>query len=398
MIAKIEKSKIKGKINAIPSKSYAHRIAICNFLAGKEPSGKSGCFTSKDIEATERCLKDVNAGKNEVDCGESGSTLRFLLPLLAARGGEYAFIGHGKLMQRPNDELFSVLREHNIIIDKRENIKISGKLTSGDFRLRGDISSQYVSGLLMALPTLDGDSTITLTTPLSSAAYVDITLEVLRAFGIKIEKTSSGYFVKGNQKFSGDILPEGDWSNAAFFLVAGAIGEEVEVSGLNPDSVQGDKAILSVLEQAGAKVEINGDSIKVKASKLKGFYMDAENCPDLVPIVAVLAAVANGKSVIKNVERLKIKESDRIESTINTLKSFGVKAEYKDNSLVIYGAVPASGTVDSYNDHRIAMAAAVIASVSDGTTIINGADAVQKSYPDFFVDFNKLGGKAEYGC
>lgn len=209
MIAKIEKSKIFGKIDAIPSKSYAHRIAICNFLAGNVPSGKSGDFTSKDIAATERCLKGVNAGENEVDCGESGSTLRFLLPLLAARGGEYIFIGHGKLMQRPNDELFSVLREHNITIDKRENIKISGKLTSGDFRLRGDVSSQYVSGLLMALPTLDGDSTITLTTPLSSAAYVDITLEVLKAFNIDIKKTDSGYFIKGGQRFSGDIFPEG---------------------------------------------------------------------------------------------------------------------------------------------------------------------------------------------
>ncbi len=397
MIAKIEKSEIIGKINAIPSKSYAHRIAICNFLAGKEPSGKSGNFTSKDIEATERCLKDVSAGKNEVDCGESGSTLRFLLPLLAARGGEYAFIGHGKLMQRPNDELFAVLREHNIAIDKRENIKISGKLTSGDFSLRGDISSQYVSGLLMALPTLSGDSTITLTSPLSSAAYVEITLEVLRAFGIRIEKTSSGYFIKGNQKFSGNILPEGDWSNAAFFLVAGAIGKEVELTGLNPDSVQGDKEILNVLKQAGAKVEINSNSIKVKANELNGFYMDAENCPDLVPIVAVLAAVANGESVIKNVERLKIKESDRIESTINTLKAFGVKAEYKDNSLVVYGASPIGGTVDSYNDHRIAMAATVLASVSEGETIINRAEAVEKSYPDFFADFIKLGGKAEYG-
>ena len=398
MIAKIEKSKIFGKIDAIPSKSYAHRIAICNFLAGNVPSGKSGDFTSKDIEATERCLKDVNAGKYEVDCGESGSTLRFLLPLLSARGGEYTFIGHGKLMQRPNDELFSVLREHNISIEKQENIKISGKLTSGDFRLRGDISSQYVSGLLMALPTLDGDSTITLTTPLSSAAYVDITLEVLKAFNIKIEKTDNGYFIKGGQKFSGDILPEGDWSNAAFFLVAGAIGKEVEVYGLNPDSVQGDKAILNVLDNAGAKVEIDGDSIKVKASELKGFCMDAENCPDLVPIVAVLAAVAKGESVIKNVERLKIKESDRIESTINTLKAFGVKAEYKDNSLVVYGSTPVGGTVDSYNDHRIVMAASVLASVSDGVTIINGAEAVQKSYPDFFADFIKLGGEAEYGC
>ena len=398
MIAKIEKSQIKGKINAIPSKSYAHRIAICNFLASKEPSGMSGNFTSKDIEATERCLKDVNAGKHEVDCGESGSTLRFLLPLLAARGGEYKFIGHGKLMQRPNDELFSVLREHDITIDKQENIKISGKLTSGDFRLRGDISSQYVSGLLLALPSLTGDSTITLTTPLSSAAYVDITLEVLRAFGISIDKTSSGYFIRGNQKFSGDILPEGDWSNAAFFLVAGAIGGEVELTGLNPDSVQGDKAILQVLEQAGAKLEVNNNSIKVKKSELNGFYMDAEHCPDLVPIVAVLASVIKGESVIKNVERLKIKESDRIESTINTLKAFGVKAEYKDNSLVVHGATPVGGIVDSYNDHRIAMAAAVLASVCDNATVINGAEAVQKSYPDFFLDFIKLGGRAEYGC
>ncbi|MBQ3047276.1 MAG: 3-phosphoshikimate 1-carboxyvinyltransferase [Clostridia bacterium] len=393
MIARIDKSDVNGKIKAIPSKSYAHRIAICNFLAGNAVS--SGCvgFTSKDITATEECLKAVLSGKSVLDCGESGSTLRFLLPLMAARGGNYTFIGHGKLMDRPNDELLGALSCHGAVWEKTDRINLSGKLTSGDYRIRGDISSQYISGLLMALATLDGDSTITLLTPLSSAPYVDITLEVLSSYGIKIIKTDSGYFIKGGQKFKGNVTPEGDWSNAAFFVALGALSGKTEVFGLNLDSVQGDLAILEILKLAGAKIERSGDTVTVYKSRLKAFTIDAEDCPDLVPITAVIAANAKGTSVIKNVSRLKIKESDRIESTIVTLNAFGIKAEYTDGNLIVYGGLPKAGEIDSYNDHRIVMSAEVLATVCQGTSVIKNAQAVEKSYPTFFKDLQSVGGK-----
>jgi 3-phosphoshikimate 1-carboxyvinyltransferase len=312
---------------------------------------------------------------------------------MAARGGNYTFIGHGKLMDRPNDELLGSLSAHGVSWEKTDRINISGKLTAGEYRIRGDISSQYVSGLLMALATLGGDSTITLLTPLSSAPYVDITLEVLSNYGIKIVRTDSGYFIKGGQKFKGNVTPEGDWSNAAFFIALGALSGKTEVFGLNLDSVQGDRDILKILKLADAKIETADDTVTVYKSSLKAFTVDAEDCPDLVPITAVIAACAKGTSIIKNVSRLKIKESDRIESTIVTLDAFGIRAEYTDGNLIVYGGTPKAGEIDSYNDHRIVMSAAVLATVCQGTSVIKNAQAVEKSYPTFFKDLESVGGK-----
>ncbi|MBQ8427206.1 MAG: 3-phosphoshikimate 1-carboxyvinyltransferase [Clostridia bacterium] len=394
MTVEVLNAYISGQKNAIPSKSYAHRIAICNFLAGKTPTANIVGFTSNDISVTENCLRNIRNGIYMLDCGESGSTLRFLLPLCSALGGEYTFIGHGKLMERPNDELFAVLESHKISVEKKENITLKGKLTNGEFRIRGDISSQYISGLLMALPMLEGDSQIVLTTPLVSAPYVEITLQVLRDFGIKIDKTANGFTVYGNQKFVGRATAEGDWSNEAFFLVLGAINGDITVHGLNADSVQGDKAIIDILKSAGAFVEIKGQSVTVKKSELKGFSFDAESCPDLVPITAVLASFADGKTVIKNIQRLKIKESDRVESTISLLNSFGIKAESDGKNLTVYGGTHTAGVVDSFNDHRIAMAGAVMATATLGKSVINTAQAVNKSYPTFYKDLNSVGGKA----
>ncbi len=392
---RIYSSEINGEIKAIPSKSYAHRIAICNFLAGKEPSSFSGDFTSNDISVTENCLKAVKAGERTLDCGESGSTLRFLLPLMASLGGEFEFVGHGKLMERPNEQLFSVLNAHGVKTEKAQTIKISGKLSSGDYYIRGDISSQYVSGLLMALPSLIGDSRIILTTPLASSPYVDITLQVLNEYGVKIIKEENGFFIKGGAKYSGRLLPEGDWSNSAFFLVLGAICGKVKMTGLNLNSLQGDKVVLEILRLAGASVEIDDNDVSVSKSTLNGFSFDADSCPDLVPIASVLAAYANGRTVIKNIQRLRIKESDRVDTTIAMLKAFGVKAQAVDNNLIIDGGKPVSGKIESFNDHRIAMSSAVLAAgVSNGTSVITNAKAVNKSYPTFFEDFIKLGGKA----
>lgn len=394
MTIEILNSVINGCKKAIPSKSFAHRIAICNFIAGKKPTAGIADFTSNDIEVTEKCLQALKDGKKVLDCGESGSTLRFLLPLCASLGGEYEFIGHGKLMERPNEELFSVFLSHGVTVKKQDRIYISGKLTAGEYKIRGDISSQYVSGLLMALPLLDGDSEIVLTTPLSSKPYVEITLQVLKSFGVKIDQTENGFKVYGKQKFSGSATVEGDWSNEAFFLVLGAIAGEVSVVGLNKDSVQGDKKIVEILQSAGASVTVDDDFVSVKKSNLNAFTLDAESCPDLVPIAAVLASFSKGLTTIKNVQRLKIKESDRIESTIALLSSFGIKAEYNGADLLVYGGEPKSGVIDSYNDHRIAMSGAVMATVANGKSVIKTAQAVNKSYPTFFDDYNFVGGKS----
>ncbi len=391
---RIKPSKISGELSAIPSKSYAHRIAICNFLAGKEPVGCKN-FSSNDIYVTEQCLKAVQKGERVLDCGESGSTLRFLIPLMASLGGEFEFIGHGKLMDRPNDELFSVLNAHGINCYKDKTIKLSGKLESGQFVIRGDISSQYISGLLMALASLKGDSEIILSTPLVSAPYVDITIEVLNGFGVEILKTQKGFFIKGGANFCGEVVAEGDWSNMAFFLVLGAINGDIAVSGLNFNSLQGDRAIVDIIKSAGGDVTCVNNKVIVKKSNLTAFSFDAENCPDLVPIASVLASYANGRTEIKNIERLRIKESDRIQTTIAMLKAFGIRAENIENDLIIYGGKPVVSTIDSFNDHRIAMSGAVLASCASGEhSIIKNAKAVNKSYPTFFEDFNKVGGNA----
>lgn len=392
MNIKVKGALVSGIVEAIPSKSYVHRISICNFLAGKTEFCNCGEFFSNDVTATINCLSALRRGETRLDAGESGSTLRFLLPLLSAIGGEYQITGHGKLMERPNQELFSALNQHGVKAEQTDCIKISGKLTSGEFYLRGDISSQYVSGLLMALPTLDGDSKIILTTSLVSEPYVDITLQVLKAYGIEITRFENGFNVKGNQKYRGELLPEGDWSNSAFFLVLGAIAGKISVQGLNLNSVQGDKKIMDVLKSAGAKISLNDGLITTEKSALNGFTLDAENCPDLVPISAVLASFASGKTVIKNVSRLKIKESDRIESTIKMLDAFNVKAEYVDGDMVVYGGKTIAGEIDSFNDHRITMSSAVMATATDCESILYRADAVNKSYPEFFVHLTKVGG------
>ena len=395
MKVKVEKSLLSGKINAIVSKSSAHRISICNFLAGNNISNITG-VKSQDIKATENCLNSLLEKNNQLNCGESGSTLRFLLPLCACLGGEYTFLGQGKLLSRPNEELFSVFSKHGVKSQKQQDrILISGKLTSGEYSIRGDISSQYISGLLMALPTLNGDSKIILTTPLVSKPYVDITLEVLRSYGIEIIVEENGFIVKGGQKYIGNILPEGDWSNCAFFLAGASVNGQVEILNLNKNSVQGDKKIVEILRSANANIKWVDDRLCVLGNKLKAFTFDAEDCPDIVPILAVVASFSLGTSLIKNIQRLKIKESDRIESTLSLLKSFGIKATCDGVNLTIYGGELTKETpiINSYNDHRIVMSASIMGVLSENGCIIENAEAVNKSYPNFFDDLIKLGGK-----
>ena len=390
MIINVEKSKIDGSINAIPSKSYAHRISICNFLSGKDGKADCGDFISKDIEVTAKCLSALKNGQRVLDCGESGSTLRFMIPLCASIGGKFEFVCHGRLINRPNDELFSVLNKHGITTVQGKTIVIDGKLTGGEFCLRGDISSQYISGLLMALPSLNEDSQITLTTPLASKPYVDITLEVLKEYGVSVVETQNGFIIKGGQKFNGHLLPEGDWSYASAFLVLGAICGRVKVNGLNVNSSQGDKKILQVLEDAGCEFNVDQNGVETIKSDLRSFVFDAEDCPDLVPVVSVLGAFADGMTVITNVERLALKESDRIFSTLETLRAFGITASSDGHTIAIYGGKAKSATVDSFNDHRIVMAGAILACATGGK--ITNAEAINKSYPNFFEHLRSVGG------
>ena len=392
MMIRVRKSHITGRVDAIVSKSFAHRIAICNFLA------KSGTILpcddsySDDIKATVRCLEAIKSGKTQLDCGESGSTLRFMLPLCAAIGGTFEFFGHGKLMERPNDELFSALKNNGVKIEQGKTIKLSGKLKSGQYKIRGDISSQYISGLLMALPILDGDSTIVLTTPMVSTGYIDITLKVLKEYDITPIRTGDGFIVKGGQTFKGSMDVEGDWSNAAPFLCMGAIFDKVSVGGLNLDSVQGDKFIIDILKMTGADVCVDGGVITVSPGKLKAFSFNAENCPDLVPVASALAAFCDGKTEIYGVERLKIKESDRIASTIKMLEDFNIKADYDGQKITVFGGEALAGKVDSFNDHRIVMASTILALAADGESQIWGYKAINKSFPQFFECVRAIGG------
>lgn len=403
MDIKITPSLLKGNVDIPSSKSVAHRMLICAALSDGE-SVISGISGSKDIEATVNAMTALGAGfsagqhgginvcglKNKpekavIDCNESGSTLRFIIPVAAAFGVTAEFHGRGRLPQRPIDIYIRELGKHGITFDYNNTMPftMSGQLTSGIYEVEGNVSSQFITGLLFALPLLDGDSEIVLTSHLESRPYVDITIDVMKKFGVFVEETEKGFRIKGGQtykSYSGKV--EGDYSQAAFFYVANALGSSVTLNNLNPDSVQGDKKILDIIDS----MCYNGN--------IGNFRADCSDIPDLVPILAVLASFGNGESVIYNAERLKIKESNRLETTADLINNIGGNAEVTDDGIIIRPTgTMRGGTVDSFGDHRIVMAAAVASTVTDGDVIIKGAEAVEKSYPDFFEDYKKLGGK-----
>ncbi len=383
----IRPSKACGKIAAPPSKSYAHRALICAALA-KGNSKIIGISESEDIAATLDCIKMFGAkvsveggvaavrgiGRHTIakpfQCRESGSTLRFILPIAAVCGGYSAFYGSDRLIERGigiYEELFKLYGAKVTKTDKK--IMLSGKLSAGKYAFAGNVSSQFATGFLMALPLADGDSEIELLPPVESKMYIDITLSVLESFGIKIEKNGeNGFLVKGNSAFvPQEFTVEGDWSNAAFLLALGA-----EVEGLNENSLQGDK----VCREYFAALE--GESA----------VLDISNCPDLGPILFAVAAAKNG-ALFTGTKRLKIKESDRAQSMADELAKFGVKCEVKDNSVRVYGGISApSKELCGHNDHRIVMALSYLASIVGGT--IDGAEAVSKSYPEFFDVLSSL--------
>ena len=411
MVVKISPFIASGEIVAPPSKSVAHRLLIASALKkGKTVIKNVG--NSADVIATCSCLnrlgarvvlnegdatvegiKDIKKGCF-LDCNESGSTLRFLLSVSCALGANSTFTGSQKLMSRPNEALLSELQNHGIRVDKW-NLK--GNLIGGKFEIDASISSQYITGLLLALPILKEDSEIVLQGKVVSKDYINITLSVLDKSGIKYKKSGNSIVIKGNQEYllPDEVVCEGDWSGASFPLVLGAIGGETTVKGLDVNSCQGDKAILSVLEKAGAEVIADGDLITVRKRELKAFEQDFENIPDLAPICSVLSGVCEGQSVFTGIERLKIKESDRVKTTLAVLHSASIEAREEDGKIIIRGGKPTGGIFDGANDHRIVMSSAVIASVASGQSIINGSEAIVKSYPEFFKDYKKLGGNVD---
>ena len=394
-IAKIQKSNISGTVQVPPSKSAAHRALICSFLAGG--GNVSPLIDSKDMQATLGVISALQDDKPVADCIESGSTLRFMIPVAAALGKTVKFVGRGKLPERPIGDYLRLLPEHGVKCDCTGTLPltVSGKLTPGRFEIAGNVSSQYITGLLLALPILDGDSEIVLTTELQSKPYVDMTLKVMADFGVKVEERENSYFIPGNQVYQKrDYTVEADWSQAAFFMVAGALFGDVALTGLDVNSTQGDKKIADILKKFGADVAVSNDSVVVKKSQLHGIEINATDIPDMVPSLAVAGIYASGKTVITGAQRLRYKESDRIESIVYNLKKLGAYVEETADGMIITGSTLHAANMKGFNDHRIVMAMTVAATGVDGLSTIDDAQSINKSYPDFFNDFNSIGGNA----
>lgn len=408
MDIKITPFPLMGTVMAPSSKSVAHRMLICAALCNEKSSIKINA-NSEDITATAECLKalgtkiDVRGNewlitppsyfpkKVALDCGESGSTLRFMIPVVSALGIDATFTGHGRLPSRPIEPLLKCMEKNGVVSDSEFPIHTKGKLRSGKYKIRGDISSQFITGLLLALPVCEGESSIELMPPVESKPYIDITVSVMKSFGIHIAESDSSYSLCHTIPKGGEFTAEGDWSNAAFWLASG-----VKVKGLNMNSVQGDKRIIDVLNSFNAKVTYGHDFAQADLSGIEAAEIDASDIPDLVPVIAAIAATAQGTTRIYNAKRLRLKESDRIKSTAMMIKSLGGDVAETDDGLIINGKnILPGGTVDGCRDHRIVMASAVAAQKCINPVIIKGAQAVNKSYPDFFKDYNSLGGMAD---
>ena len=398
-----------GEVKIPASKSVAHRLLICAALGQTKTTIRIEGF-SKDILATAACLKALGAGitiKEKVirvapirkpmhggmlPCGESGSTLRFLLPVAGALGVSGYFRMEGRLPERPMQVYEDLLRAHGMTIERDGSwLRFGGQLQSGEYRLPGDVSSQYFSGLLMALPMISGENTVIAEGKLESADYICLTEDAVRRAGVNIVREGKSWTVPGRQRFQlpAFLQAEGDWSNAAFFLCMGALSEEgVTVRGLNLASAQGDKAILGILQRFGASVSTDADSVTVRRGELRPVTIDAAPIPDLIPVLSVLACGAVGDTHIENAARLRIKESDRLQSTAKLISDLGGRVEELPEGLIIHGSGSLhGGTVDPCNDHRIAMSAAVAACMCSGSVTVTGARCVEKSYPAFWADF-----------
>ena len=412
---------VAGRIAAPPSKSMAHRAVLCAALA-KGTSHLHHLAFSKDISATlgaaGRLCARVTTGENDavveglgrflpvdapVDCCESGSTLRFLIPIASLTGQEVTFTGRGRLMERPQSVYETLYREQDLRFEQDSaGLTVEGALTPGEYRLAGNVSSQFISGLLFALPLLDGDSTLHLIPPVESRSYIDMTRAVQAAFGVTsrwLDETTLA--LPGRQHYRPrDYDVEGDYSQAAFPAVLGAVCGGVTVTGLRPDTLQGDAAILDILRRCGAQFTRDGDTVTFAKAPLHGVDIDLADCPDLGPVLMVLGLLCEGTTVIRNAERLRLKESDRIAAMEAELRACGGVLESEGGTITVHGCAEhlhaPEGILHGHNDHRVVMSLAVLSAAAGLPLTVDDAEAIQKSWPNFFAAIRPLGVEVEY--
>lgn len=412
MKVEVTSRKVNGSIKVPSSKSDAHRALICASLAKNQISVISNLDINDDINATINALRNLGAkitlndnkaiveGSNldlnkhlEFDANESGSTLRFLIPLFANFSKTATIKGSKKLLERPLNIYKEIMNEGLTVSN---NIMLNYKFKPGNYQLKGNISSQFISGLLFLLPLLDKDSQIEIIEPFESKSYVLLTLNTLNKFGVNVSLENNLIKIPGNQKYQSiNYEVEGDYSQAAFFLALGAINNDLEVEGLNPSSLQGDKKIIDILISMGAKIEVKENSVKVIKSKLNGTQIDLADCPDLGPILMALAPFCEGETHITNIARLRLKESDRVGAMKEELNKFNVIVKEEENDIYISKTNIKSPSVEinSHNDHRIAMSLSVLtSSLDNGKMILNNANCINKSYPNFYKDLNSING------
>ena len=414
---------LKGTADAPASKSEAHRRMICAGLT-RAATTLEGFMDSADMAATARCLKALGAkmeqegdtltiegyAKNHaklpvLDCGESGSTLRFFVPIALAVAGGGVFRMHGRLGQRPMDvyrDLFvprGVRWRMGVGCDGAAELTVKGELEAGHYVMPGNVSSQFVSGLMFALPLLEEDSTLTVQPPVESAGYIRMTVEALVNSGIKLEETAPfSWRIAGRQQYQArNGRLSGDYSQAAVFCCAAALGHDVTVTGLAKETTQGDRAVLKHLEALGAKVSKDASGVRVTAEKLTGAVLDMADCPDIAPILALVCQLAEGESRLTGCGRLRLKECDRLAATVEILNLLGGHAKAVGDNMVIQGVKELKGgvTLPNYNDHRMVMLGAVAASIAKAPVVVTGLEALNKSWPEFLNVYKQLGGKAE---
>lgn len=407
----ISPGKLSGRIDAVSSKSYLHRILLCAAMSDRSTRIRLNC-RSKDVDATIRCIEAMGAkvevwedclvvcpvdgttnldGFPVLDCGESGSTARFVLPMTAAVCGGGTLIGEGRLPERPFGAICTVMEENGCTFSSYQlPMAVTGPLTAGTYRIPANISSQYISALMMSLPLVEGDSEIVFTTEVESEGYLDITEAVMRDFGITLESTGNGYKIKGNQRYRspGELTAEGDWSNGAFWVAANALGSDLQIGNLKADSLQRDRQIVSVAERLFQGIERWDVAAEATPTEI---VINGADIPDIIPISAVMACGRTGRTRFVNCGRLRLKESDRLESVKTLICALGGQAIVDKDDLIVDGCGQLKGgTIDSFKDHRIVMSAAIAATIcTEPVTIINAQD-VAKSYPEFFADYGKL--------
>lgn len=420
-VLELSKSNLNGIVNVPPSKSVSHRAIICAAL-GSGISIIENIDYSDDINATIDAMVELGAliDKKEnsviingvyrensekklvrsVDCNESGSTLRFIIPISLLFDGMTKFVGKGNLGKRPLNTYFDIFKDQGIKysnVENELNMIVKGILKPAEFVLPGNISSQFITGLLFTLPLLNGDSKIIISTEIESKGYIDLTLSCMKNFGIEVENHDYREFlIKGNQKYlSRKYKVEGDYSQAAFYFAANALGANVAVSDLKINSLQGDKEVIDILERMGATFYIDDNNIKCRAyDELVGTTIDASQCPDIIPVISLVAALSKGRTEITNAGRLRIKECDRLSAITTELNKLGAKIQEKEDGLIIDGVEELNGDIEvwSWKDHRIAMTLAIASTRCKKPIKLLDYDCIAKSYPNFFEDFKILGG------